>query len=394
VTLPCLNKAAQQAFGPGGLTSTSDTGGLYDGPTPAANPNDPLSAIKALLGGGSGTGGAADAMASIKALLKENRGLGLNPSSTLASMAAGFLGGKGPAAALAGGFGGLAKSRESDQTDLMKLVQMSMLYGPIQQQKIQQQNVTAATNLSARGKVPIGTSYQLRGLPPLPGQTYEDMNDEWMKTQPLPAGALKTVTTGVEDIGKLGKLQQQFVTTAKQLENGEFHTDMGSQLKYKAILADPTGIAARIAPEDANAAQKWNSWVQTQEMARQTVQNAQKGALSDARSQDSLKAIVGGYGSVNDKALAAHLNLLANNTALDINNKRNQIEQAYKGSGRKVPDDFWTGQSLPETPMAAKPVDEIYKDLYGKNYPSTPAQTGGGGLQTTPSGVKYKIINP
>jgi hypothetical protein len=260
-------------------------------------------------------------------------GYGINPSKLLASMAAGFLGGKGPAASLAGGFGGMAKSQGEDISELAQLAKTAMIYGPLQQakleqtkaatdktkidaendkQKIVQQNKQFATNLASKGKVPIGQAYRLYGVPPEPGQTHDQMDDEWMKTQPLPAGPQKTVTTHVEDIGKLSKLQQQFVTTAKQLENGEFHVDLASQAKYKAILADPTGLASKMfGQDDVNAAQKWNSFIQTQALAREAVANAQKGALSDARSKSAMEAIVGGYGSMNDQALAAHLNLLA-----------------------------------------------------------------------------------
>jgi hypothetical protein len=61
-----------------------------------------------------------------------------------------------------------------------------------------------------------------------------------------------------------------------------------------------------------------------------------------------LQAIIGGAGGIDDKALASHLNLLANNTALDINRHKNDVEAAFKGAGRKPPDDFWSSQNLPE----------------------------------------------
>jgi hypothetical protein len=334
----------------------------------AATPIDP---ILAKLQGGSG--GVGDVLGQYKQLASMG---GMNPSATLARVAAGFLGGKGPAQSLAGGFAGLAEGQKEGDSQIADLLKYQMLYGPALQQKREQTLLTSATNLAARGKTPIGQAYRVFGLPPEPGKSYEQMDDEWMKSQPLPATAQKAVQTHVDEIGKLGQLQNQFVTTAKQLENGEFHTDRASQLKYAGLLNDPTGLLKSQFPETYAEALKYNSWTQTREQARQVVQNAQKGALSDERSKASLQAIIGGAGGVDDKALASHLNLLANNTALDINRHKNDVEAAFKGAGRKPPDDFWSSQNLPEPPLSGKTPEEISKNLYGQNYTgATPAPT-------------------
>jgi hypothetical protein len=364
-------------------------------PTQPATSATPVDPILAKLQGG--TGGVGDILSQYKDLA--GQGYGFNPSQALAGMAAGFLSGKGPAASLAGGFGGLAEAQKSGEAGLNDLLKTSILYGPVLQQKREQTLLTAATNLSARGKTPLGSSYRSFGLPPEPGKTYEQMDDEWMKTQPLPATAQKAVQTHVDEIGKLGQLQNQFVTTAKQLENGEFHTDLAHQTQYWGILHDPTGLSKEQFPETYAAALKFNSWQQTREQARQLVQNAQKGALSDERSKSALQAIVGGAGGIDDKALASHLNLLANNTALDINRHRNDVEATYKAAGRKPPDDFWSGQSLPEAPLATKTPEEISKNLYGQNYPSDPKQAPAtasatpSATATGPDGKKLGLIN-
>jgi muramidase (phage lysozyme) len=79
--------------------------------------------------GGSATGGATanDPTANLMQLLTKGGGsFGFNPSATLARMAAGFLGGKGPADALSKGFGGIAQAQEEGNSPLMNLVKMSM----------------------------------------------------------------------------------------------------------------------------------------------------------------------------------------------------------------------------------------------------------------------------
>jgi hypothetical protein len=355
-------------------------------PAQAVTPTDP---ILAKLQGGSG--GVGDVIGQYKQLASLGGG---NPSSILAHMAAGFLGGKGPAQSLAGGFAGLAEGQKEGDSQLADLLKYQMLYGPALQQKREQTLLTSATNLAARGKTPIGQAYRVFGLPPEPGKSYEQMDDEWMKSQPLPATAQKAVQTHVDEIGKLGQLQNQFVTTAKQLDNGEFHTDRASQLKYAGLLNDPTGLLKSQFPETYAEALKYNSWTQTREQARQVVQNAQKGALSDERSKASLQAIIGGAGGIDDKALASHLNLLANNTALDITRHKNDVEAAYKGAGRKPPDDFWSSQNLPEAPLSGKTPEEISKNLYGQNYTSSPPKsapaTVAAPIATGPDGRKYQ----
>jgi hypothetical protein len=94
---PLLYPAAlAAAYGGGGLpANVAATGGLYN--APASDPNDITAMLPKL-------------MAQAKSM-----GLVNSPSQMLANMSAGFLGGKGPAQSLAGGFAGLAKSQGQDQ---------------------------------------------------------------------------------------------------------------------------------------------------------------------------------------------------------------------------------------------------------------------------------------
>jgi hypothetical protein len=230
-------------------------------PAQAVTPTDPILAKLQ-----QGSGGVGDVIGQYKQLASLGGG---NPSSILAHMAAGFLGGKGPAQSLAGGFAGLAEGQKEGDSQIADLLKYQMLYGPALQQKREQTLLTSATNLAARGKTPIGQAYRVFGLPPEPGKSYEQMDDEWMKSQPLPATAQKAVQTHVDEIGKLGQLQNQFVTTAKQLENGEFHTDRAHQLEYAGLLNDPFGVLKSQFPETYAEALKYNSWTQTREQARQ-----------------------------------------------------------------------------------------------------------------------------
>jgi hypothetical protein len=109
-----LSPAALAAAYGGGLpTNVAATGGLYSTPAcrRATDPNDITAMLPKL-------------MAQAKAL-----GLVNSPSSMLAHMSAGFLGGKGPAASLAGGFGGLAKSQDQDQEGGLGLLKLAMTAG-------------------------------------------------------------------------------------------------------------------------------------------------------------------------------------------------------------------------------------------------------------------------
>jgi hypothetical protein len=193
------------------------------GPTTPGGPGDvnTLDPILAKLQGG--TGGIGDIISQYKQLA--SMGGSLNPSATLARMASGFLGGKGPAAASQAAFRVLPRARRRATARLTDLLKYSMLYGPAMQQKREQALLTAATSQVARGKSPPGQIFRMYGLPPEAGKTYDEMDKEWMQTQPLPATAQKAVQTSVDQIGKLSQIQKQFVVTAKQLENGEFHVD-------------------------------------------------------------------------------------------------------------------------------------------------------------------------
>jgi hypothetical protein len=365
--------ALAAAYGGGLPTNVAATGGLYS--TSAAGESDPN-----------------DLTAMLPKLMAQAKSMGLvsNPSQMLANMSAGFFGGRGPAQSLAGGFGGLAKAQGQDQESGLSLLKMAMMYGPMFQEKIRQANQTAATNLAARGKIPLGQAFQQFGLPPVPGMTYEDMND----TTPLPAGSQKIVDGVIKDIGDKSNLQQRYTTAAQQLQNGEFHVDYGSRAKYAAILADPTGLAAKMAPETLQEALKYNAFDQLRSQAQQLVQNAQKGALSDFRSSEAGKAIMGGYGTVNDQAAAQHFTQLANATAMDINNDRNRVIGAYKSAGHKnVPKDLWSSQNLPETPLQQTPVGQIYNNPYQDNTRPSAAPVGNGAVKGALSPEDHALIN-
>jgi hypothetical protein len=197
-------------------TSVAATGGLYDGPAvgggvtgPSTPTDDPMATMKALLSSASANG------------------LGFNLSKALANMSAGFLGGKGPAAALAGGFGGFAKSQQEDATELNKLVQMSMLYGPIQQQKVEQQKMSAAAALTRTGQVGMGTALRMQGLDPMKylGKSEDEANASTFSEKPLPAQSQKQVDTHLAGVGAIREQKAILSQLQDHVKDGTFVPD-------------------------------------------------------------------------------------------------------------------------------------------------------------------------
>jgi hypothetical protein len=140
---------------PQALSGSSGTDGLYDASSGSSSPAGLSS---------SSPSGSLD-LNQLKKLLAESQ-THSNPSKILANMAAGFLGGRGPAQSLAGGFAGLAKAQQEDQQnnhnglDLIKL----LLSHNDQAQNLARNNFTALVNAG----VPAATASKATGFN-LPG---------------------------------------------------------------------------------------------------------------------------------------------------------------------------------------------------------------------------------
>jgi hypothetical protein len=167
---------------PGADTSTmtpgGDTGGLYNA--------------------ASASGGGTDITEMLPKLMAQAKSLGLvnSPSSMLANMSAGFLGGKGPASSLAGGFAGLAKSQGQDQEGGLGLLRLAMTAG-LGTQAQQVHTFTALTNAG----VPVSQAAAASGLQ-LPSSVQDGAGsdvhgDEFVKSlEPALGAQVKALAEG------------------------------------------------------------------------------------------------------------------------------------------------------------------------------------------------------
>jgi hypothetical protein len=160
------------------MTSGGDTSGLYNA--------------------ASASGGGTDITEMLPKLMAQAKALGLvnSPSSMLANMSAGFLGGKGPAASLAGGFAGLAKSQGQDQEGGLGLLRLAMTAG-LGTQAQQVHTFTALTNAG----VPVSQAAAASGLQ-LPSSVQEGAGsdvhgDEFVKSlEPALGAQVKALAEG------------------------------------------------------------------------------------------------------------------------------------------------------------------------------------------------------
>jgi hypothetical protein len=205
------NKNMYPAFGAARLASqlmpsVEQTGGLPMD-DPAAAPSPAPAELAAAYGGGglpanvAATGGlfkspATDPIAQLPELLKAARG-SRDWGQILANMSAGFLGGRGPAQSLAGGFGGLAKGMQQGTEDNTSLLKLAMTMG-LGTQSHQIQTFTALTNAG----VPLATAAAASGLQ-LPTDTPGGMagsgvhGDEFLKTiDPNVSSQVKALAEG------------------------------------------------------------------------------------------------------------------------------------------------------------------------------------------------------
>lgn len=326
----------------------------------------------------------------------------LNPSKLLASMAAGFLGGKGPAASLAGGFAGVAQSQKDDTAEGAQLAKLGMMYGPILQAQINAKKLANVAGL-ARSGTPLGTAMRMAGADLPPGETEQSMNEQSRSSMPLPATAQKVVQEGTKDVLTQRTNQIQLKTIRDQIANGDFHVDPFHRNLY--AVQNMIGF-----PSDA--ASKWIAMTQTLRNMQGDLMSSQKGAQSDQRANQAYQQLVGDTGGLQSDAQAInHFDYLGNHAALAEKNMRTRIGQAFTLSKQKIPGDLFDNidSGMPASPYSGADPNVIGKQLYGDNTttqsatappgqplagnavkaaPAVKAGTGG----VLPSGRKWSIV--
>lgn len=132
-----------------------------------------------------------------------SQGYGFNPSATLARMAAGFLGGKGPAQSLAGGFAGFGEGQQQGQADNLKLLSLA---GGLQG--------TAIKNF---------TALVTAGVPPAQAAAVSGMH--------LPGSAQGAVGSNVNGDEFLKSLDPNMASQVKAIADGRMQFPSGFALK-------------------------------------------------------------------------------------------------------------------------------------------------------------------
>jgi hypothetical protein len=375
---------AQAMFTPGVTGPSTGTNPMYPpfgnqralaSLTPAgAGGTNPAASDVASSPATSTVGAAADPTAQLMKLLNgTGGGYGFNPSKMLASMAAGFLGGKGPAASLAGGFGGVASSQKDDSSELMQLVKMSMMYGPIMQANLAAKKLAGASAL-ARSGTPLGTAMQLSGAELPPGETVASLNEQSRSAMPLPAGAQKTVQTALDDMKTQRQNQQLLMNARDEVVNGQVHFDPKNRLEYN--IENTMGMPG---PEG----QKFIAQKQMLANMQGDLMNSQKGASSDKRAQMAMEQLTGsGPGLTSDAQAINHYNYLINHAGLAEKNLTNKVEQTYSLSKQKMPADFWdkVNANLPGSSLQPVDAQTLASHMYKDNSPGAvaPAKVGTG----------------
>ncbi len=343
--------------------------------------------------GGGGTGGTftptiadnlnPDAMRELLTSIG-NIGLGYNPSKLLASMAAGFLGGKGPAQALSGGFAGIAQSQKDDAAEQGALMRYALYSAPQLVERAQENRTRALGQVMSMRGGGLGAkeAAALVGIP-LTDQQAAAIDSAMQKNTPMPAGALKLETTMLDNLGQLRQAQVQLKTIRDQIANGDFNLDPLSTAKYKAELA-ASNVFGR-APSEA--AVKWAAMNATLSAMQNDILRGNKGVQTDQDAQRAMQELIAGSGLNNREQAIRHFDYLGNRYYLGEKKLQYIIDQ-NRHNVRKEPFDWQNYEkALPASPYAGANTADVGRNLYGPNTTtnSATAPPGNAGPKQAPS---------
>jgi hypothetical protein len=372
--------ALAAAYGGGGglPANVAATGGLYNAPTAgASDPNDITAMLPKL-------------MAQAKAM-----GLVNNPSQTLANMAAGFLGGRGPAQSLAGGFAGLAKSQGQDQSEGMSLMKMALMYGPVMQQQIEQKKLANAAAMTRTGAVGMGTALKLNGLDPekYGGADEKTLNEQTFSDKPLPASTQKQVDQNLQSISTVREQKAILTSLQDEVKNGTFKPD-ALHMKFlypaQAAAGNPLGDPGVVA---------WQKWNAASHALSNEILRGNAGVQTDADAKHAMDILTGG-GITSPDQFNQHVNFLTNRGVLAEQKNRFLVDNTYKNAKKGKFDWDSFEQTLPGSPSVATPKD-IGQNPYGDLNVGRPtaasvgngSQTGALPTATGPNGQKVVFQN-